>query len=245
MEVGELANLCREKKLRAVAVFGSYTRPKDYVEGVSDINVFVLGRDKRVLLELASEGFSPLMLDEASLKDLCEKGDPICFYVLKDSRVLCGELPNFEFRMNEGTCGKVREQALSFYSSSVESHFRTDEVNSLKYALKALKSSIMYAVCERERELFVSYDDLRRRCKALNLKGCEELSELNLMLRAKLHLTTWALDRIAEAISANVGVKVPKPSELMAKFGDWVAKLSHEGGKWRVMTKDGHWEDFV
>ncbi|MGC9104966.1 MAG: nucleotidyltransferase domain-containing protein [Thermoprotei archaeon] len=241
MALEELKNLCSER-VKAVAVFGSYARGKDYVEGISDINVFLLSRDKEALLYVASLGYSPLMLDEESLKRLCESGDPLCFYVLKDSTVLCGSLPGFEFRVQDSTCAKIKAQAVNSYCYAIESHFRTDELNSVRYAFKALKYSVAYRACIEKRVVFASNDEAYRLCRELNLRGCDELKELQLMTRLRLQITTWALDKIAKALSENLGLDLPTANDLLTKYGDFVAKLIYDNGVWRVLLKDGHWE---
>jgi len=199
----ELKGLC-QKGAKAIAVFGSYVRAKDYVEGVSDLNVFALTRDKQLLLELASMGYSPVMLDEESLRQLCEAGDPLCYYVLYDSKVLCGSLPRVSFKLTDGTCRKLRDQAINSFCFAIESHFRSDELNSVRYAFKAIKLSVSYRVCRDKNRVIVSNDEAESSCKELNLAGCSEMKDLLMMMRLKLKLTTWALDRIAQALSNNL-----------------------------------------
>jgi len=239
----ELKGLC-QKGAKAIAVFGSYVRAKDYVEGISDLNVFALTRDKQLLLELASMGYSPVMLGEESLRQLCEAGDPLCYYVLYDSKVLCGSLPRVSFKLTDGTCRKLRDQAINSFCFAIESHFRSDELNSVRYAFKAIKLSVAYRVCRDKNRVIVSNDEAESSCKELNLAGCSEMKDLLMMMRLKLKLTTWALDRIAQALTNNLDLPVPTASDLMRDYGDYVAKLVYDNGVWRVLLKDGKWDSF-
>ncbi len=115
-------------------------------------------------------------------------------------------------------------------------------MNSVRYAFKALKYSVAYRTCLERKVIFTSNDEAQRFCRELNLEGCDELKELQLMMRLKLQLTTWALDKIARALSKNLGLELPTANDLLRKYGDFVAKLIYDNGVWRVLLKDGHWE---
>ncbi|ARM76057.1 hypothetical protein [Acidianus manzaensis] len=204
-----LLDLC--SKAKALGYFGSYTR-EDYVEDLSDINVFAISSDKSLILELGSYGLSPLVISEESFKDLCLKGDPICYYILYDSKIVCGELPKVDFIFTDYTCERLEKSAKSYLKLSYDAYFRQDEVGSLVNSVRALRSLIQFKSCKDKKIIPISDKDVEKTCNELNLKYCDSLSDLLHLKKSKLPITLWSINKLYDIISSEIALDFPKPA---------------------------------
>jgi len=233
--VSEILEIC--KKVKLLAYFGSYTRQEDFVEGISDINVFAITEDKYLMLELASLGYSPIVLSEKNLIDLCEKGDPICYYLLYDSNVVCGQFPeNVKFNLNNFTCERIRKSIFSFLSSAVSGFLRQDEISAVSNSFKAFRSVIQWRSCVNLKTIPLGNNELKNRCKELNLSVCNEFSDIVLVRRMKAPLSLWSLDRIVEAICSEIKINCVKPSKVLELVKNLMQVTYKEDGT--VIAKD-------
>jgi len=212
--VSELLEIC--KKVKVLAFFGSYTRGEDFVEGISDINIFALSDDKSVLVELASFGFSPIVLSEYSFKRMCEEGDPICYYALYDSNVICGEFPfNIRFNLSKFTCERIRKAILPFLSLSITAFIRQDEISTVENSFRALRNLVQWKSCESNGYIPIKVEEIKETCTRLSVKICNELSDIVLVRKLKSPLSLWSLDKIVEGICNELGIGCVKPSKLL------------------------------
>ncbi|QGA69298.1 hypothetical protein [Sulfolobus sp. E11-6] len=233
--VSEILEIC--KKVKLLAYFGSYTRQEDFVEGISDINIFAITEDKYLILELASLGYSPIVLSEKTLIDICEKGDPICYYLLYDSNVICGQFPkNLKFNLNNFTCERIRKSIFSFMSSAVTSFFRKDEISTISNSFKALRSIIQWKSCINLKNIPLKNDELKNRCRELNLSVCNEFSDIVLIRRMKAPLSLWSLDKIVEVTCSEFKINCAKPSKVLELVKNPVQVTYNENGT--VIIKD-------
>lgn len=197
-----LNELC--KRAKALGYFGSFTREEDYVEDLSDINVFAISTDKSLVIELGSYGFSPLVISEDQLKELCNRGDPICYYVLYDSKIICGELPRINFILTEYTCERLKKQTFSLLKISYEAYQRQDERSSLANAVRAMRSLIQFLCCEKKLKIPISNKGLRESCKELGLSFCDTLEELIRLKKLKIPITLTSLNKLRDIILSNI-----------------------------------------
>jgi hypothetical protein len=199
----KLVSLC--KKCKALGYFGSYVRKEDYVEGVSDINIFAISDDKSLLLELGSySGISPIVISEEKFREICESGDIICYYVLYDSKLICGELPKVEFTINDNTCERLKMSSSSFIKLSFEAFKRNDGIGTLENAYRAIRSLIQYISCSSLRKIPISNSEIKETCIKLNLNFCKEFDNLILLRNMKSPLTPWALNRVYNIINSQI-----------------------------------------
>ncbi|BDC19418.1 hypothetical protein [Acidianus sp. HS-5] len=198
-----LVSLC--KKCKALGYFGSYVRREDYIENVSDINIFAITDDKSLLLELGSyNGISPIVVSEEKFKEICKNGDVICYYILHDSRLICGELPKVEFSISNNTCERLKLSSSSFIKLSYEAFKRNDEVSTLENAYRALRSLIQYISCNSLRKIPVSNSEIKDTCMKLNLNFCKEFDNIIFMRNMRNPLTVWSLNRIYNIINSQI-----------------------------------------
>ncbi len=198
-----LVSLC--KKCKALGYFGSYVRREDYIENISDINIFAITDDKSLLLELASyNGVSPIVVSEEKFKEICKNGDIICYYILYDSKLICGELPEVKFSITESTCERLKMSSLSFIKLSYEAFKRNDEVSTLENAYRALRSLIQYISCHSLNKIPISNAEIKDTCSKLNLNFCKEFDNIVFMRNMKSPLTLWTLNRIYDIINSQI-----------------------------------------
>ena len=165
----EIKGLCTRAK--TIGFFGSYTR-SDYVEGVSDINVFALSEDKSLLLELASLGVTPLVLRDQELKALCDTGEPLCYYLLYDSKLVCGSLEGFRFNKTNVTCLRLLYYSKSLVKIAIEGFLRGDQVSSVLNSYRSVKSYLRYRCCERG-EIPLSDEEVMKCCNNIGGEMCD------------------------------------------------------------------------
>ncbi|WP_240931151.1 hypothetical protein [Acidianus sulfidivorans] len=203
-----LLDLC--SKAKSIGYLGSYTR-EDYVEGISDINVFAISEEKSLVLELGSYGLSPVVISEDLFRNLCSKGDPICYYILYDSKVICGELPKVDFLITDYTCQRLEKSAKSYLKLSYEAYYRQDEIGALVNAVRALRSLIQFKACKNKKERIpISDSELENVCKELNLNYCDSLSDLLHLKKHKLPITLFSINKIYDIINSEIGLEFPK-----------------------------------
>lgn len=199
-----LAELCG--KAKALGYFGSYTREEDYVDELSDINVFAISSDRSLVLELGSYGFSPLVISEDYFKDLCDKGDPICYYLLYDSKIICGELPRTTFKLSDYTCERLKKETISFLKISYEAYIRQDEKSALLNAARALRSLVQFKSCQHKVKIPISNKELKESCKKLGLNFCDALEQILEMKKLKIPISLGSISKIRDIISSNLDI---------------------------------------
>ena len=216
-----LKHLC--SRAAYIGYFGSYSRKTDYVEGLSDINVIAISDDKTLLLDLASEGYSPIVISKEKLRELCENGDPLCLQVL-NSQGICGEFPSdIKFVKTDYTCERLRKSVISLYTLSLLAFFRNDERNCLENSYRAIRTLIQWRACKENLDIPLSAEDTEKVCKELNLSFCQTFRDLVFLRRMRSPLTLWSLDKVAEAISAFM--KIVKASKIYEETKGDVFKI--------------------
>lgn len=219
-----LKGLCNRSTY--VGYFGSYARKSDYIEGLSDINVIVISEDKDILLELASESYSPIVLSESQLRSLCENGDPLCLYIIQ-SETVCGTFPSdIKFIKTSHTCERLKKSITSLYTIALLAFFRGDEKSSLENAFRCVRSLIQWKACEESLPIPLSIEEAEKSCAKMNLPFCQVFKDLIFIRRMKSPLTLWSLDKIAEAIQNYI--KVPKASKIYEMSKGDVFKITPE-----------------
>ncbi|EZQ01907.1 MULTISPECIES: hypothetical protein [Acidianus] len=193
--MNDLSSLC--KKAQALGFYGSYTRKEDYVEDLSDINVFALSDDKSILLDLASLGYSPVVISSKYFEEICMKGDPLCHYIYYDSDLICGEFPAVKPSINEYTCKRFANMSISSIQLSREAFLRQDEKGSLTWTFRSIRSLIQYISCLGGSIPF-SNSQIKEKCLSLGKEVCETL-----------YIIQEKRERL-EAISASLILKVEK-----------------------------------
>ncbi|RLG50639.1 MAG: hypothetical protein DRN96_07190 [Thermoproteota archaeon] len=156
MVCGWLLELCsgliRHPRVGAVAVFGSATRPEDYVRGVSDVDVLVVSWVKLSFRErLRLEGecrCSLVQLTPGELGDVFELGHPLAFLLYRDSLVLydSGVLKRAirEPEVTEYTLEVLKRSAVVAYCLSLERYFHGEYVRAVSHSYHALRHAVRW-----------------------------------------------------------------------------------------------------
>lgn len=235
LNMNQLLEVC--KKVKVLAYFGSYTRQEDFVEGVSDINIFAISDDKFILLELASLGYSPIVMSESDFRTICERGDPICYYVLYDSNVICGQFPsNLNFNLTSLTCERLKRAILSFLSLSISAFFRNDEISTVVNSFRAIRNTIQWKSCTLDKSIPIKISELKEKCKKLNMSLCNEFSDIVLIKKLKAPLSMWSLDRVTDVICKELNLNCVKPSKILESVKNPVQVIVNDDGS--VLVKD-------
>ncbi len=198
-------------RVKSIGYFGSYTRD-DYIEGVSDINVFAITEDKSLLIELASNDFSPIVLSEDVLQKICSEGDPLCYYIIFDSKIVCGSI-NATFVKTQKTCERLQKQVISFLQMSIEGFFRGDQISSLSNAYKSFRSLIQWKYCLNHDTIPLSNNDLSKACKELNIQ-CSIFDDIVNLRKMRLSITLWSLNKIYKEIRLHLEIPFPSPIKI-------------------------------
>ncbi|MCY0859269.1 MAG: hypothetical protein OWQ54_02440 [Sulfolobaceae archaeon] len=229
-------------RVKYLAYFGSFTRPEDYVPDISDINVVAISDDKSLLLEMASEGCSPIVLTENSLKDMCDKGDPICYYIMYDSRTVCGSLPAYiRFNFTQLTCERLRDSVIPLILNGIQSFFRYDELSTINNLYRALRALIRWRSCEVQKSIPLSDKDVIKACEGLSLSEiCEKFRDISRLRKLKITITEWDINEVTDSLSGELGEKIPNIFEIKSKVNGIVKSIVRlEKGKYIVNTADG------
>ncbi|QKQ99114.1 hypothetical protein GWK48_00715 [Metallosphaera tengchongensis] len=120
---------------------------EDFVEGISDINVLAVTNDRDVMFELASTNLTPIVVSSEQLRKICNDGDPLCYFILYDSKVICGSLPSVQFKKSDSTCKKLLDYSRAQLRISAEGYMRGDEVSALNYLFRSVRSFIRAKCC--------------------------------------------------------------------------------------------------
>ncbi|MEM3911651.1 MAG: hypothetical protein QXE55_05080 [Saccharolobus sp.] len=233
--MGELLEIC--KKVKLLAYFGSYTRQEDFIEGISDINIFAITDNKEILLELGSLGYSPIIANEDTLRTLCEKGDPICYYLLYDSNIICGKFPeNLVFKLTPFTCERLRKAIFTFLSLAISAYLRLDEISLSSNSFRAMRNLIQWKSCIKDSSIPIKISDLRNKCKELNMMICNEFSDVILSRKLRSSIPFIGLEKIVNNVFKELGInKTLKLSELLISVKDPMQVIINEDGS--IMVK--------
>jgi len=139
------------KEALSIIVFGSASRPEDFVVGVSDVDVLVLVSEKPQRRHLSFEALGSrvdvVVLAVGEFKELVELGDPLAFMaerglVLWGSRL--DELLLAKPRVTERTHRCLRRSALAALGLAVESYLASEEGRALTHLYHAVRHLIRY-----------------------------------------------------------------------------------------------------
>lgn len=224
-----------------IAYFGSYLS-EDYIEGISDINIFILLNNNSVryklLLDLASTTYcSPVILTKSELKEFCEQGEPLCYYILYDSKLICGSLPRLEFRITERTKNVLRNNIISYYTLGVNAILRNDEISELNNFYRAVRALIRFISVERSGIIPLRDKDIINYCKVQGLKDICELFELISNSRKnRLKLSNYVISKVTERLSEILKINFPNLSVINNKN---IVGISYRNERFYVKYLDG------
>ncbi|KUO86605.1 MAG: hypothetical protein AT709_01260 [Caldivirga sp. MG_3] len=140
--IDALRELCRNGP---VVLFGSANRPEDFSRYLSDVNVLTLGGGR---VSSVNGRISLVQMDPDALVNRCYYGDPLCIWLVKDSKVLCGSLPELKFIVTTWTIDSIRQLILNNVALMYENVILGNSSWALNNAYYAVKLTIILRVID-------------------------------------------------------------------------------------------------
>lgn len=153
--VGEAVELALRglKGVRAIIVFGSALRPRDFVRGLSDVDVLALLDEPggRRWLELDVQGVkvNVSLMRPRELEELFELGDPLSFMLHRSRRVVFddGSFARISARApraTERTAKILRRSIFAAFGLALEMYFSKDYRRAISHAYHAVRHMARY-----------------------------------------------------------------------------------------------------
>lgn len=219
-----LPEMVEVEGVKSVVVFGSATRPGDFVWGLSDVDVLAVTSGKparrRRSLYLLGARVDITFLTVHEVVETAERGDPLAF-MLKAGAVVLDDGTfaslRIEPKVTSHTLRVLRMSALAALGLAIECYFLRDYRRAAHHAYHALRHLVRYFASEvgspriplsdeeiarasgELRELFLELRELRRR-------EPEELEALS------------ALERTFKAVATKLGLEGPALAQVVRHF---------------------------
>ncbi|AEB94947.1 hypothetical protein [Metallosphaera cuprina] len=152
-------------------------------------------QNKRLLLELGSMGFSSVVMTEDQFKIICERGEPLCYYALYDSKVVCGSLPNVKFVSSELTCNELDRLSRAQLKLSLEGIARSDEISSINNLYRGIRSYIRGSCCKRGKIPLSDVEVLECCKESLDPEVCDLFFKVKEMRIKREPVSYWTVRR--------------------------------------------------
>lgn len=217
--------------VRSVVLFGSATRPQDFVVGVSDVDVLVVtgrrpGR-RRYSSRVNETEINVVVMSKEELREIFEKGDPLAFMVYKSRRVLeddgtFASIAASKPKVSRHTLSVLRGSVLAALGLALEAYFLGSYRRAVSHAyhslrhLARLKASLKGVDADdfplSDREVGESLTEQARRLFA-------ELAALRRRVDVSREACAEALDRTIDVTSSELGLKAPSLSVVEGNVG--------------------------
>ncbi|BCS93850.1 hypothetical protein [Metallosphaera javensis (ex Sakai et al. 2022)] len=133
------------------------------------------------------------------------KGDPLCYYVLNDSKLICGSLPNFTFNFTKETCSKLLRYSRTQVKLSLEGVARGDEISSVNNLYRGIRSFIRSKCCSKG-NIPLSDGEVMECCKTIrNDELCELFSRVRDLRKNREPVTYWTIRRFMRVVEGEIG----------------------------------------
>lgn len=224
--LGLLEDVCRAQGVIGVVIYGSLARG-DYVDGLSDINIAVIGSrevDARNLWNMLSldPRISPLLLHIDKLKEICTRGDLLCHNLFKDSLTFCGgdRLKPLSIyhgpRVTSYTIAQAKELALSTLGLAIEGYIQKDKSKVLRNSYHSLRYTIIYYSTRTIQTVPLRDDDMVNTCIRIappNL--CKFFNEIRGMRSTSQQLRLADLETLLHIVATSLKTTIPPISSIM------------------------------
>ncbi|WP_291764753.1 hypothetical protein [Caldivirga sp. UBA161] len=191
-----------------VILFGSVNRPRDFSRYLSDINVLALGGSR--VNEV--NGFISLIQTNAdTLTNRCYYGDPLCIWLIRDSRIICGSPPEFKFNVTTWTIDAIRQLILNNMALLYENILLGNSTWALNNAYHAIKLAAIYKTIDEP-----TLDDLEL-ADRINGKLSNLLLRLHKLRLNDLVINIEDADKVAEEVGTIIGVRLPSVGNVREK----------------------------
>ncbi len=221
-----LKSICGFNGVVGLVIYGSLARG-EYVSGLSDINVAVIGLDsidkKTIWRKLSVDPrISPLLLSEDKLKELCVKGDILCHNLFKESLILCGSNRLKEISIYYGprttsyTIAQAKELALNTLAMAIEGYVQGNKIKCLRNSYHSLRYTITYYSVRTIQRVPLRENDLVNTCIRIappNL--CKFFNEIRGMRNTLQYLRLAELETLLHIVATSLKTTIPPISSIM------------------------------
>ncbi|ABW02586.1 hypothetical protein [Caldivirga maquilingensis] len=191
-----------------VIVFGSVNRPRDFSRYLSDINILALGGSR----VSGINGFISLIQTDAdALSNRCYYGDPLCIWLIKDSKVICGSSPELKFNVTTWTIDTIKQLILNNMALLYENLLLGNLTWALNNAYHAVKLTAIYKTIDEP-----TLDDLEL-VRRINGELSTLLLRLHELRLNDLVISVEDTDKVAGEIGTIIGVRLPSVSDVREK----------------------------
>jgi len=213
--------------LKSLVLFGSATRPEDYMVGLSDVNVAVLLEGSVSVEELVdiedSYKISVEPLTPAILQDLASRGAILAFYLKYDSKALLDDgtfsafLEDVPVRPTKETYDDLEKISLFCLETSIEKYFEGKYHRTFYYLYKSLKNALVLQGLAERGVFTVKNEKL--------MEGFERSKEKSLFkslvlsckqLACDKQLAWKVVDQVIDALSSLLSKEIPRFSNVIA-----------------------------
>ena len=207
MAPGMLKGLCG--KVGGVLVFGSANRPMDYSRYFSDLNVLLISGKYP---QTYPWGYSYIVVSPDNLSSRCIYGDPLCIWVMWDSRLICGSLPRLKFTETTWTLDSLRQIILNNVALMYEDMLLGNNAWASNWAYHAVKDSLIMM-----NPTIGNLSDFNLMNAYKGSELARLLGELRVLRRLGQGLPVGLADRVSEALSRILGINLPTVGSIRAK----------------------------
>jgi len=212
-----IASIVKNEELRAVLVFGSATRPEDFVVGLSDIDILAVTREelerRGYTLRVKETDVNITVISIKELRRIFEIGNPLAFILNKEGKIVegNGEVSSVIATkpiVTEHTLRVLRNSTFVALGLSIEHYFHEEYRSAISHAYHAIRHLARYSALKKNLDFPVSDDEVIR---AVEGKMREVFSELVFIRRANVSKENCkkALENTIEAIASFLKLRHP------------------------------------
>jgi isoleucyl-tRNA synthetase len=142
--------------------------------------------------------------------DYCKTGDPLCYYIIYDSKVICGTLPEVSFNFTNETCEKLKLYAISNFTLSMQGMLRNDEISSLENSYKSIRNLVRWLSCINKKKIPLRNSEILNEAKEIDEELLQIFKDLVHMRKNKIKITLYQINIISELLSKYTKIEFPK-----------------------------------
>ncbi len=147
----DLPKILDNEKIKSVVVFGSASRPKDFVLGISDVDVMAIThgkpRKRHYGLNVYGLRVEVSVLTAEEVKNVFKSGDPLSF-MLKHGILLYDDgtyaLMEKKVKITEVTRKRLRRSAIAALGLALESYFHGSYAEASSYLYHSVRHLVRY-----------------------------------------------------------------------------------------------------
>ena len=210
--------------LYSIIVFGSASRPEEFVEGLSDIDIAFIVRSKKNISEtiniFSDTGYrvSPVFLTPNDLKMLVDKGYPLSHLLKNDSKIIYGEdfIRDFwkenKLNITDKTLDYLYRSSLVALSLAAEDYFSKMYRECISHLYHSIRHAFRWLICKEYNVFLTSNKSILDAIKLLKLPAeLEDIfkrlinlrREKNFEEKAVLKIFDDTIDRVSKILDLN------------------------------------------